>query len=234
MIQSVEKLFLIMDYMVQNGNRVRIQDIASGLDMKKSTVHNFVKTLVQMGYADQEELSTRYYLTGKMHHLIPTEYSTATLKTDYRPIVEKITELTGETAYLTIQLGSYMRHELKSDPKRSVRISLEVGKEMDVMNSALGNVFMAHSPSLTKQLMVNLIEPEQIKLQKQLDNVIEKGYAEDYERLEKEMNCVAVPIYSNNKLLAAIGISGPSYRFGTKEMQQGIHIIQSLLKNKVS
>lgn len=229
MIQSVRKAMMIMEYIAQNGNNVRLQDIVDSLGMEKTTVHNFLKTLQEIGYMEQDQYSPRYRLSSKMYMLMPPPLSVHTLKQRFRPILEKITELTGETSYLTVQLGTYMRHELKCDPNRSVRISLELGKELDIMNSALGNVFMAYSDYLKNTLLREESPAQMLVWQERLANVLRKGYAEDFERLEKELNCIAVPVLEQNRLVAAIGVSGPSYRFAEKEMKQAAQIVHSFL-----
>lgn len=229
MIQSVKKAMLIMEYVAQNGNNVRLQDIVDSLGMEKTTAHNFLKTLLELGYMEQDQHSPRYRLSAQMYMLMPPTLSVHTLKQRFRPILEKITELTGETSYLTVQLGTYMRHELKCDPNRSVRISLELGKELDIMNSALGNVFMAYSEYLRNTLLRNESATQLSVWDDRLGKVLSKGYAEDFERLEKELNCIAVPVLEQNRLVAAIGVSGPSYRFQAKEMQQAAEIVTSFL-----
>ncbi|SFC68831.1 IclR family transcriptional regulator, KDG regulon repressor [Flexibacter flexilis DSM 6793] len=230
MILSVKKAMLIMEYVAQNGNNVRLQDIVDSLGMEKTTAHNFLKTLLELGYMEQDQHSPRYRLSDKMYMLMPPPLSVHTLKQRFRPILEKITELTGETSYLTVQLGTYMRHELKCDPNRSVRISLELGKELDIMNSALGNVFMAYSEYLRNTLLRNESAAQLSVWDDRLGKVLSKGYAEDFERLEKELNCIAVPVLEQNRLVAAIGVSGPSYRFQAKEMQQAAEIVSSFLQ----
>lgn len=229
MIQSVQRTMEILQYIAQNGNNVRLQDIAQSLQLEKTTVHNFLKSLTELGYIQQDKLSPRYQLSDKMHMLMPPEISVVSLKQRFKPALEKIMERTGETSYLSIQMGSYIRHELKCDPDRRVRISLELGKEVTVMNSAIGNVFMAYSPHLRNHILRTLDEPAAEKLSKRLDLVAEKGYADDFERLEKELNCIALPVFDQKRLVAAIGVSGPAFRFTETQMLKAVEIIKDYL-----
>lgn len=229
MIKSVEKVLAILAFIAQNGNNARLQDIAQSLNLGKATVHSFLKTLVALGYVEQDILTPRYRVTSKMQFLTPPEVSIHLLKTRYKTILESITSQTGETSYLTVQMGTFIRHELKCEPERSVRISLELGRELDVKNSALGNVFMAHSPDL-KNLLLRGVDPaEHAVWEDRLRNVIEKGFAEDYERAEKELHCIAVPVFERERLVAAIGVSGPSYRFGREEMFRAAQMVMKAI-----
>lgn len=229
MIQSVKRTMEILSYIAQNGNMVRLQDIADHLQIEKTTTHNFLKSLLELGYLEQDELTPRYQLTDKMQLLIPPKTSIHILKQHYRPILQHITASTGETSYLSIQMGTHIRHEFKCDPDRNVRISLELGKEVVLMNSAIGNVFMAYSAHLRNSIMRS-IDPEEVnQLTEKLEIVVQKGYAEDYERLEKELNCIAVPVFENKRIIAVIGVSGPSFRFKEDEMINAVNIVKQYL-----
>ena len=64
MIQSVKRVFEILEYISQNGNLVRLSDIANALQIQKTTAHNFLNSLKELGYVEQDELSPRYRLTS--------------------------------------------------------------------------------------------------------------------------------------------------------------------------
>lgn len=229
MILSVKKTLDILEYIAQNGNNVRLMDISSALNLQKTTVFNFLKTLCDMGYVEQDELSPRYRLTAKIHLLIPPSIDVFVLKNRMKPKLDEVMRLTGETTYLSVQLGGYFRHELKCEPNKPVKISLELGKEHALLNSATGKIFMAHSLHLQETLLRHL-DPESSDLIRQrLQMVVKNGYAEDFEEHERELNCVALPVFENKRLVAAVGISGPAYRFGKKEIKNAITIIRQAL-----
>jgi DNA-binding IclR family transcriptional regulator len=226
MLHSVQKTMEILLYIAQNGNKVRLQDVADHLQIKKTTAHHFLKSLLELGYIEQDELTPRYQLTDKVHMLMPPTVSVHLLKQHFKPILQRITALTGETSYLSIQMGSHIRHELKCDPERSVRISLELGKEFMITHSAIGNVFMAYSEHLRDYIMRSLDDDEVEQLTNKLKTVIQNGYADDYERMEKELNCIALPVFENKRIVATIGVSGPAFRFTKEEMAKAIKIIK--------
>lgn len=230
MLQSVQKTMEILLYIAQNGNKVRLQDVADHLQIKKTTAHHFLKSLLELGYIEQDELTPRYQLTDKIHMLIPPTISVHLLKQHYKPILQSITERTGETSYLSIQMGSHIRHELKCDPDRNVRISLELGKEFMITHSAIGNVFMAYSEHLRDYIIRSLNNEEVEHLTTKLKTVLQNGYADDFERMEKELNCIALPVFENKRIVATIGISGPAFRFTEKEMIKAVDVVKEYLQ----
>lgn len=228
MIQSVKRTFDILEYISQNGNLVRLNDIAHALQLQKTTVHNFLNTLKELGYVEQDELSPRYRLTSKLQDLYVPVSTIPILKNKLRPALEQITKQTGETSYLSVQMGTFFRHELISEPRRSVRISLELNKDFGMLKTAIGKVFMANSVHLQNALLENLPETEKLKLVSELQQILNLNYALDFEEFEPDLNCVAIPIKEQQRVVAVLGVSGPAFRFGKEEMLNAVKILNDI------
>lgn len=231
MILSVKKTLDILEFIAQNGNNVRLTDISTALNMQKTTAANFLKTLCMLGYVEQDKLTPRYRLTHKMHLLMAPGTDIFALKKKLKPKLEQIMRATGETTYLSVQMGTYFRHELKCEPNKPVRISLELGRDLALLHSATGKIFMAHSVHLQETLLRDLDEQTADTVKERLKLVIKNGYADDFEEHERELNCVALPVFENKRLVATVGISGPAFRFGRNEIQRAIEIIKQALDN---
>lgn len=224
MIQSVKRTLEILEFISANGNLVRLNDVAQALSLNKTTTHNFIKSLKELGYLEQDNLSPRYRITSKIQQLHPIEVSHVELKNKMRPLLEQLTQESGETAYLAVQLGSYFRYELKCEPERRVKISLELGKEWEMKQTAIGNVFMAHSHYLKER-----IGSDDPTFLNKLIRILDQGYALDYEEYEPELTCIAVPVMANQKVIAVVGLSGPAYRFNEEKMLFWANRLSSLL-----
>jgi len=62
-------------------------------------------------------------------------------------------------------------------------------------HTAIGKVFMAYSPHLSKSIY-NGVNENEIKLQEnEMQDILDRGYAMDPEEYEKELNCRAVPYF---------------------------------------
>ena len=229
MIQSVKRTFDILEYVAANGNLVRLNDIALALGLQKTTVHNFLVSLKELGYVEQDELTPRYRITSKIQHLDFSAIPYHQLRTDLKPVMEKLTAESGETSFMAIQLGSYFRYEWKSEPNRSLRISLELGKEFEMKHTAIGKVFMAYSPHLSNSIYKGVNENE-IKIQEnEMQGILDKGYAMDLEEYEKELNCIAVPYFYKDRIISVIGLSGPAHRFDQKKMEAMAELVKRLI-----
>jgi len=229
MIQSVSRAFEILEYIAYNGNFVRLNDIAGAVGLQKTTVHNFLNTLKELGYIEQDELTPRYRITYKFQCLYSPDVSLFQIKKELRPVIEMLTEYTGETSYLAIQMGSYFRHELKCEPNRAVRISLELGKEYEMTTTAIGKVFLSYSDHLLASLVKFNDENCNKALSLETREIKQAGYALDLGEYDPELNCVAVPVFHQRKVIAVVCVSGPTYRFGENEIESALKKMKELL-----
>jgi IclR family KDG regulon transcriptional repressor len=229
MIQSLKRTFDILEYIAANGNLVRVNDISQALGLQKTTVHNFLVSLKELGYVEQDELTPRYRITAKVHQLDFSDIPYYELRNNLKPIVERLTAESNETSFMAIQMGSYFRYEWKCEPNRSLRISLELGKEFEMKHTAIGKVFMAYSPHLSNIIHKGLTENEIIAQNSKMKEILDRGYALDLEEYEKELNCVALPYFYKNRIISVIGLSGPANRFGEKEMKKMATLFKTLL-----
>lgn len=233
MIQSVKRVFEILEYISANGNLVRLSDIVSATGLQNTTIHNYLNTLKELGYLEQDDTSPRYRISSKINELSQLETSLSQLKSNFRPLLKQLSSKTNETAYLAVQMGNYFRYELKSEPERAVRIALELGKEIEMRHTAIGKVFMAYSSDLMKLVYKALSLAEIKDIEREIATIKNCGFALDIEQYEADLNCIAVPYIQNKKIVAVVGISGPSYRFTKEKMIQLAEELQVLLQHNL-
>lgn len=229
MIQSLKRTFDILEYIAANGNLVRVIDIAQALGLQKTTVHNFLSGLKELGYVEQDELTPRYRIAAKINQLDFSDTPYYELRNNLKPVMEQLTVESNETSFMAIQMGSYFRYEWICEPSRSLRIMLELGREYAMRHTAIGKVFMAYSPHLSNNIYKGLTANEIIAQDKEMQDILERGYALDLEEYEKELNCVAIPYFYKNRLISVIGLSGPAHRFDKKKMETMVETFKGLI-----
>lgn len=230
MNQSVKKTFQILEYIASNGNFVRLNDVARALELKKNTAHGFLDTLKQLGYLEQDDISPRYKISPKIESLYVPSFSLNELKQELRPMLEKISNITKESSYLAVQMGSYYRHELKCEPNRAVKISLNMGKDYEMTTTAIGKCFLAHSEHLLGSLGKQYEKEDFALMEKEVVTIRNTGYALDVEAYDPDLNCVAIPIFYKNRPIAVLCVSGPSFRFKQPQFLESLRIMDMVLR----
>lgn len=188
-IQSVERALCILDFICENGNKCRIQDISTSLNLNKSTVHSLVSTLEKKGYLQQDCKSPKYSLGLSVLKLGIIYNKDFLDKEKIHHLLVKLTETLNETSYFAVRIGNEYCYLDSVSPDRNISTNVIIGKFESVFsNSAIAKVFKSYDEGNCTP------------------------YELDLEEIEKGLNCIAFPLMINNNLVGSIAISGPASR----------------------
>jgi DNA-binding IclR family transcriptional regulator len=111
-----------------------------------------------------------------------------------------------------------------------------VGQRLPVHCTALGKVLLGSASERCRQVYdqdvvagrplpprtrATIVDP--IKFFEEARTAASQGYALDVEECEEGLSCAAAPIYDRTGLaVAALSVSGPSFRLGTDELLRNI------------
>ncbi len=229
-VKTVDRLVRIIDSFSPSRPAWTLTDLSDHLSLPKSTLHRFLCSLEAHGILRQDEESKQWRLGYRLFvwgHL--AEQSTA-LHHIARPVMRDLVAQTGETALLTVYQAQEVVCVEKVESTHSVRLALDVGTRRPLHAGASSKVLMAYLPNEEIQrivrdqglprLCVNTIT-ERDELEAELDRIRERGYAQSIEETDQGAWGVATPIRDwNSQVVAAIGLAGPSSRFGEELAQR--------------
>jgi DNA-binding IclR family transcriptional regulator len=223
-VRTIDRLVRIVDCFSPARLAWTLTDLSEELDLPKSTLHRFLRSLDAHGILRQDaetkhwRLGYRLFVWGSL-----AERSTA-LHDVARPVMRDLTAQTGETSLLTIYHAGEIVCVEKIESPHSVRLALDVGTRRSPHAGASSKVLMAFLPADEMELIVrdmglpklcaNTITDKQ-ELEAELGRIRELGYAESLEETDLGAWGVATPIRDwDGDVIAAIGVAGPTSRFG--------------------
>jgi IclR family transcriptional regulator, acetate operon repressor len=239
-IQSVDRSLAILEYLTKGS--ASVTEVAESLAIHKSTAFRLLATLEQHGFVSQEAERGKYRLGMTLVHLAASVTADLDLVRLARPICEKLSESVEET----VNLAVLEKHEVINIDQvigSSAIVSMNwVGKRNPLSCTSTGKVLLAFLPNAKDY--VKKLEPctkhsitKASVLEKQLDDIRERGYGFTTEELELGLSAVAAPIWSSKgEVIASVCISGPSYRvtqeripaLGKLTKQSGLEISEKL------
>lgn len=102
MIQSLERAFFILDILDSAGSDgMGAQDLARSIGLKFPTVHNFLKSLQQLGYVIQLSETSKYALGPKAFSIGRKGEHRKMLSDVARPVAEELNRILNETVVVT-------------------------------------------------------------------------------------------------------------------------------------
>ncbi len=221
-VQSVERTLRILEALAEWGHPMSLSEISSRLDLKNSTTHRLLRTLILRGFAQQDPNSGKYKLGIKTFSIGNTALYTLDIRTVARTFLKELVFNYQETANLAILDGWNVIYIDQVESEKMVKTTAKLGSRCPSHCSAVGKVVLASFPQKELELYFKectmerftsntIVSPDLLK--DELRNVKEKGFALDLEETEEGIRCVAAPIFDHTgSTAAAIGISGPSNR----------------------
>jgi DNA-binding IclR family transcriptional regulator len=223
LIASVERAVAVLRVLADAPSDLGTNEIARRSGTNASTVSRLLATLAKDDLVARVPHSGRYRLGLRMIQLGHAALSRVDIRDAVRPHLIALTEITGETATLSVPgQESTMTVDFVQSPS-SVRSVAALGRPGVPHATSIGKVFLAYGgrlppgplPALTDRTVVS-----RAQLAKELAVVRNRGWAEARGEREADLNAVAAPILDHRGELAAVlGVQGPASRFDDTAMR---------------
>ncbi|HZG60084.1 MAG TPA: IclR family transcriptional regulator [Anoxybacillus sp.] len=230
MVKSVSRALDIINIVSSEKNGLGVTEIAKQMDINKSSVYRILSTLVQYGYMEQDEETSRYKLGYKFLELSSKLLESIDLRKEAKPYLQELEKETNEVIHLVVYDQGEVIYIEKLEGTETLRMHSKVGKRAPMHCTAVGKAILAHLPSnvvldiLKRKGMPRHTDKtitDQDEFLKELAQVKQKGYALDLEENEYGIRCIAVPIFDHlGKVIAAVSVSGPTIRMTDERIEQ--------------
>lgn len=223
-VKTADTIFGIVEFLLETGGS-GVKEIAESQDMAQSTVHSHLATLVDHEYVVKD--GTTYQLSLKfLNHgvLVREEHP---LTQTARPVIDQLSEDTGEVAWIVIEEHGRAVYLLKSAGEKAVQTRGHVGKRASMHDIAAGKAILAHLPDSTVEDIVDTFGlPKRTEktitsreeLAAELERIRDRGYATNKGETTPKVRAVASPIIWQDEVYGSVGIAGPKHRMSGKRL----------------
>src|SRR5690242_7591609 len=219
-IQSIERAAAILRLLSGRSRRLGVAELAGELGLPKGTVHGILRTLQFVGFVEQDRESGKYQLGAALLHMGSSYLDGNELRTRALNWADALATQSGESVRIgTLHESQVLivHHVFRPDDSRQ---ALEVGTLVPAHATALGKALLAHHRYLLEQLGPQPLPgytPATVtdikQLQRELDEISDRGWASEVGDLFTGMAAIAAPIEDRRGVIAgAISISGPIER----------------------
>ncbi len=215
---SVEKAFIILEFLANNPDPVELSALSRSLKINKSTAYRYLSTLEAIGYVVKNSETTCYTLGSKALWLASKFLDNLDLRTLSHPILKQLREETGETVHMAYLDNFEVVYVDKIDGKSPVKMASRIGNRMPAHCTGLGKALLAFLPETEWKRYVDtrglkyytrntITNPE--VFYEHLRMIRQQGYSIDNSENEEGIRCVALPVRDHEgKVIAAISIAG--------------------------
>lgn len=220
-LKSMQKLMTVLDCFSRYDRSLSLAEISERCKMPKTTVHRLVTSLREAKLLEQDKERDRYRMGIRLFELGSIVLANLDLHREARALVERLGDISGESAHLCIFDGTNMvivehREPGGSSVNWTTTLSISPSYCTGVGKAALAFQEPATIEKVIRQGLLpytpnTLTDPD--ALRQDLADTRERGYSIDEGEHQPSIRCVAAPIRNaSGRVFAAISVTGPMER----------------------
>lgn len=216
-VASDERMLDIIEALKQM-TTAGVTELATEVDMPKSTVHVHLSTLKDQGYVVQTD-DKRYRLGLQFLDIGMEVRETQAMYDEVLPKLEEIADETNEKVWWVVEENGEAVFLAKSLGSRAIRTNSRIGQHSELYELAGGMAIMSVLPDERLETILDTysfpLEDGRTRtdLEAELETIREEGVAHGPEYFLKGVTGVGAPLTDNSgNVYGAISISGPSDR----------------------
>jgi IclR family transcriptional regulator, acetate operon repressor len=203
---------------VADRGEIRADELSTLLDTPVSTIYRYLRTLAGFGFVDRQ--GAGYRLGPRLIIGSGTNVTAEELIRTADPVLRLLVEETGETAVIVRRLGlaAVCLHEVPSH--QPLRVTIAPSTALPLNSGALGKALLAFAPPEIIEEVLALDSPpgppapDADRLRADLADIVTSGVARSAGEVVSGSVAIAAPIFREDGIVAAIGVTGPESRCG--------------------
>jgi DNA-binding IclR family transcriptional regulator len=204
----VSKAMRVLKMIVSAPRNPGISEIASTLQLAKSTTHGILAALEESGWVLRDPVTRKYTCGHTVRHIGELASVRIPLVSQARPYLEKLARDIYEDVFLGIFTGHHILILDQVESAKELKVTARPGTRLPMFAGALGKMFLAYqdremiqralrTTKIPQYTPNTVTDPAQFL--RDLEQVREAGIALDYEEYMPNMRAVCVPIFYGKK-----------------------------------
>jgi len=243
-VVGAERVLAVLVALAQEPDGLALEEIATRIELPKSTVHRGLASLRRAGFAMQQS-SGRYFLGDEYLRLAFAYQERRSSAGRLEPILRELSTLFDETAHYAILDGADVVYQAKHDPATgAIRLSSVVGGRNPAHATAAGKLLLAYhhqdpagvrnwidDRDLAAKTPNTVTDPE--RLAAMFAVIKEQGFAVDDQESEIGVNCLALPVFfdASSVPTGAVSVSGLTFRTSLTELIDQADIVRDIIRS---
>ncbi|PKO06722.1 MAG: hypothetical protein CVU41_05125 [Chloroflexi bacterium HGW-Chloroflexi-3] len=228
-VQTIDRLIQIMDCFTIDQNDLGVREVARLTGLSPSACGRLMMALKNQGLLLQNYESRAYSVGPKSLRWAEVYTTNLDIRNVALPVINELLLETKETISLYILDGDERLCVERMESAQNVRIVARIGRRLPLYAGSAGKLLLAFLPEkrqeeiLTRtnfQPFTNKTIIEIKILKEELKNIRKQGYAFSDGEWVEDAAGIAAPIFDmKSDILAALTISGPSFRFTSEKIK---------------
>lgn len=226
----------ILEAIEKSLDGLTLSEISEKTSTPKSTISPIIYTLLSKDYISLDKNTSRYKI-GMKSFLLGLSYKSNSSSIEIiKKEMEDVVKACNEVCQLGILIDYDVFYLAKVDSEQPINLVSSVGKKLPAYATALGKALLSgYSDEKIKNYYLDKMKAINNKtitdinvLLQQIDDIRKGELAYEFEEINKDTGCFAVPLRKNNKVIASVSVSFPLYRASEEKLE----LIKKVLQEK--
>jgi DNA-binding IclR family transcriptional regulator len=204
--------------------------LAARTGLPRTTAYRMAERMVSLGWLARFE--GRYLIGRRLFEVGMLSPDPMALREAALPFMEDLYEATHETVHLTVRDGTDVFYAEKIAGHTPVTAASRIGGRLPIYATGVGAALLAHSgesvltdvlaTGLRRFTEVTCATPDALRVE--LDATRRRGVAIDGGEYDRDVRCVAAPVYGPTGSVAAISVAGAQGRVRTGGLGEAVRV----------
>jgi IclR family KDG regulon transcriptional repressor len=237
---TLEKGLIALEMIADTAGDISLSELSSRLEESVSVVFRVVRTLLNLGYLNQDPITKRYSLGLRVWELGEKASARHDIRDTVQPALNKLTRATGETASFALAQDREYSYIATADGSQPLRAYVERGSRLSLASpTASARAILAFSPdSLVSAVLANKLKRhtpatvvDPVRIRGMLTQFRQQGVAVVHGENQQQLSAVAAPIKnSDGRCIGAIALSGLTSHFESEPLKRIVQLVKAEAK----
>jgi len=211
-------------------------ELSRQADLPFSTTYRLLGSLTRDGFVDYEPDGRRYHLGLRVFQLGQRVSNHHGFAGTSRPILQKVTEATGEATILAVRDGHHHLTVNKVDGPQMFRVTSDPGFLGKLHTTAVGKALVAFAADDERAELLEELELDPLTdvsitdreaFRAEIEKVRRQGFALMDEENEVGMRAIAVPVLNSQGVaFASLATAAPVFRMSVEQLRAVVPLLK--------
>lgn len=228
-IQALDRALDVLEALAAHEG-ITLSALAEHLEQSAATMHRVLATLERRRYAESDSTRQEWFVGPEAFRLGSAFLRRAEIVSRSRAVMRDLMARTGETANLGIERDGYALFISQVETSATIRAFFPPGARSPLHASGVGKALLG---AFDEERLVAFLKTARLdrftdktivdrhRLEEEIREIRQRGYAVDDEETTIGMRCVAAPILDGHgEAVAGVSVSGPAVRMPEMKIRE--------------
>lgn len=221
-VKSAGRALRFLELLAVNKNGLSFTDIQQKLASPKSSTYSLIQEFLDQDYLTYSPISKKYYAGMELIKLCANCINSTDLLQELGILTSELSQESGQTCHAGVLDSHSIIYLAKYEINKELSLMKNIGLRIPAHCTAIGKMLLSQYSNaeillLYQDYILQKYTEHSITdiniLVSELELARSRDYATELRETTLLTSCISMPIYQNNKMIAAFSLTLPAYSF---------------------